>query len=82
MRKLLDYDDAQLESGRETEQSHKRLLAFLNLHYATADRVIQDLGAIRVDYHGGRLHALLSEPLGMNEIDCLRLCGFVNCLKR
>ncbi len=59
---LLDYNDVLLEKGKETEQSHKRLLAFLNLHYATADRVIQNLRAIRVDYHGGRLHAVILEP--------------------
>ena len=78
--KLLDYDDAQLESGRETEQSHKRLLAFLNLHYATADRVIQDLGAIRVDYHGGRLHAVIVEPFGNERerlLEAMRLCNLL-----
>ena len=60
--KLLDYDEALLENGMETEQSHQRLLAFLNLHYASADRVIQNMGAIRVDYHGGRLHAVVLAP--------------------
>ena len=60
--KLLDYDETLLENGMETEQSHKRLLAFLNLHYASADRVIQNMDAIRVDYHGGRLHAVVLAP--------------------
>ena len=75
--KLLDYDDTLFEQRRETEQSHKRLLAFLNLHYASADRVIQDMGAIRVDYHGGRLHAVVVAPFDNEQgrlIAAIQLC--------
>lgn len=61
---LVNYDDMRLEEGRETEASHSRALAYLHLHYAAMDRVVEDTGAQRVDYHGARLHAVISEPAG------------------
>lgn len=83
--KLLDYDNVLMENGRETEQSHQQLLAFLNLHYATADRVIQNMGAVRVDYHGGRLHAVIVEPLG-NEYEriaaAVQLCILLETISK
>ena len=83
--KLLSYDDVLMEKGRETAQSHQRLLAFLNLHYATADRVIQNIDAIRVDYHGGRLHAVVLEPFN-NERDrllkAIQLCHLLEAVAK
>lgn len=60
--RLSNYDDYRLEEGRETEGSHKRALAFLHLLYGAMDRVVQDFGAQRVDYHGARLHCVVVDP--------------------
>ena len=61
--RLSNYDDFRLESGTETEASHKRALAFLHLLYGTMDRIVQDFGAQRVDYHGARLHCVVVDPI-------------------
>lgn len=61
---LINYDEQRLDQGRETETSHKRALAFLHHHYAALDRVVEDAGAQRVDFHGARLHAVIVEPAG------------------
>jgi len=60
--RLSNYDDYRLESGSETEASHKRALAFLHLLYGAMDRIVDDFGAQRVDYHGARLHCVVIEP--------------------
>lgn len=60
---LLDFDDALTESQRETEAAHIRALRFLHFHYSACDRAVEDAGAQRVDFHGGRLHAVVSEPV-------------------
>jgi hypothetical protein len=61
---LINYDDMRLEQGVETERGHARALAFLHLHYAALDRVVEETGAQRVDFHGARLHAVIAEPAG------------------
>lgn len=61
---LINYDEFRLHEGRETERSHARALNFLHLHYGACDRVIDDLAAQRVDYHGPRVHAVVIEPSG------------------
>lgn len=59
---LLDFDNVVADGGRETEASHRDVLRFLNLHYRVWDAVVEDNGADRVDYHGPRLHAIITEP--------------------
>lgn len=61
---LLDYDRYLEELGRETEAGCATLLEFLHLHYAGMDRLIEAYGAQRVDHHGGRVHAVILEPVG------------------
>ncbi len=61
---LLDFETISLQDDRETEQSHTRVLRFLNMHYRVWDSIVDDDDAIRVDYHGPRLHALVTEPKG------------------
>jgi class 3 adenylate cyclase len=61
---LIDFDDAMMEQGRETEASHKRALTMLHLHYGICDRVAAEFEAQRVDYHGGRMHAVIVSPSG------------------
>ncbi|MEA3048763.1 MAG: hypothetical protein QOG84_599 [Sphingomonadales bacterium] len=60
--RLSNYDEYRLENGSETEYSHKRALAFLHLLYGAMDRVVEDFGAQRVDYHGARLHCVIVDP--------------------
>ncbi len=61
--RLANYDDFRLEGRQETEQGHKRGLNFLHLHYAASDRIIEDFGAVRIDYHGGRMHCVVADPI-------------------
>lgn len=61
---LQDYDVYLEELGRETESGCARLLEFVHLHYTGMDRLIEAFGAQRVDYHGGRVHAIIVEPVG------------------
>ena len=59
---LLDFDASLTESQRETESSHARALRFLHFHYSACERAVEDAGAQRVDFHGARLHAVVTEP--------------------
>ena len=47
----------------EGEICHKRTLRFLNLHYRAVYRILQRTGAILVDLHNQRLHAVIPKPL-------------------
>lgn len=60
---LINYNDYRLESDAENEQSHARALNFLHLHYQATDRLLQDFGAQRVDFHGGRMHCVIVDPI-------------------
>ena len=63
--KALGYDDVRREpDGRETEASHARGLSYLHLLYSAADRAVEAVGAQRVDFAGGRMHAVIAEPAG------------------
>ena len=61
--RLANYDEFRLEGRQETEQGHRRGLNFLHLHYAASDRIIDDFGAVRIDYHGGRMHCVVADPV-------------------
>lgn len=43
---------------------HKRTLRFLNLHYRAVHRILGQVGAIEVDFHNQRLHAVIAKPYG------------------
>lgn len=60
---LLDFDHivADPRTG-ETEASHQRVLRFLNMHYRLWDSIVDDQEADRVDFHGTRLHAIVTSP--------------------
>ena len=58
MSEMLDSTDV------EGETCHKRTLRFLNLHYRAARRILAECGAIRVDFHNQRLHAVIAKPYG------------------
>lgn len=60
---LLDFDQVVGESdGRETESSHRNLLRFLNMHYRLWDAIVEGDDADRVDYHGARMHGIVTVP--------------------
>ncbi|WP_119389883.1 adenylate/guanylate cyclase domain-containing protein [Taklimakanibacter lacteus] len=61
---LVDFDDLVVEQGKgETEASHKRVLDFLNTHYQVWDSIVDGDDALRVDFHGPRLHAVVVYPI-------------------
>lgn len=62
--KLIDYDVYLEDIGRESEAGSALLLEFVHLHYSGLDRLIEAFGAQRVDHHGGRVHAVVLEPVG------------------
>lgn len=60
---LLDFDDLVTEKGQETEAAHRRLLRFLNIHYRVWDSLVDGDDGDRIDYHGARLHAVVTSPI-------------------
>lgn len=79
--RLSNYDDFRLESGAETEASHKRALAFLHLLYGAMDRIVEDFGAQRVDYHGARLHCVVVDPEDNEEARILKALVLAQALR-
>lgn len=60
---LLDFEKLVADrDNRETEESHQSVLRFLNMHYRLWDSILDDDDAYRVDYHGARLHAIVTSP--------------------
>lgn len=62
---ITNYDEYRMEEGRETEASHERALRFLHHHYSTCDRVVEQSEVQRVDFHGGRMHAVVLNRSGL-----------------
>lgn len=61
---LIDFHEAMATRGQETEDSHGRALQMLHLHYSGCDRLIEAFEVQRVDFHGGRVHAVVLAPGG------------------
>jgi class 3 adenylate cyclase len=61
---LLDFDDLVTERGQENEAAHRRLLRFMHMHIRVWDSLIDGDEGDRIDYHGGRLHAVVVSPSG------------------
>ena len=60
---LLDFDRLASESnGNETEASHRILLQMLDTQYRLWDAIVENDEADRVDYHGARMHTIVSSP--------------------
>jgi class 3 adenylate cyclase len=79
--RLSNYDDYRLENGAETEASHKRALAFLHLLYGAMDRIVQDFGAQRIDYHGARLHCVVVDPVENEAARVLKALALAQALQ-
>ncbi len=52
-----------LGTDSETEQKHRRVLRFLNLHQRAVEAILNGAGAVKVDFHNQRLHAVVTHPL-------------------
>jgi class 3 adenylate cyclase len=62
---LLDFDTLVADNkGEESEQSHRRILQFLDTFYQLWDSVFDGNSADRVDYHVARMHAVITDPTG------------------
>jgi class 3 adenylate cyclase len=62
---LLDFNSlASNPQGEETDESHRRLLQFLDLYYQLWDQIVDANAAERVDYHVARMHAVVTDPQG------------------
>lgn len=55
--------------GKENESDHRKALRFLNLHYRAVNRVLAAVDAIRVDFAGPRLHAVITKPYDKSDDD-------------
>lgn len=63
---LMAYNDRLTEAGRETEASHARALQLLHFHYSGCDLLAEAFDVQRVDFHAGRLHAVVLTPEGVD----------------
>ncbi len=71
---LIDFNSVLTDVGQETEASHRRALEFLHAHYQACDLLIDEFDMQRVDFHGGRLHAVVLSPEGLeNEGERVRV---------
>jgi len=61
---ILNMKDMLNVTASEGELCHRRTLRFLNLHYRAVYRILQRTGAILVDFHNQRLHAVIPKPYG------------------
>jgi hypothetical protein len=59
---LLDFDRLIVDNNHETTLSHERVLQFLDMHYRVWDGIVDDQNCDRIDYHGARLHAVVTRP--------------------
>lgn len=77
---ITNYDEYRIEEdGRETEASHERALRFLHLYYSACDRVVESGSVQRVDFHGGRMHAVIlpQDERGVTQTQIDEAFGFV-----
>lgn len=58
---IVNYDEYKRINGEESEEAHEQSLRASHLFYTVADRVIGESIAQRVDFHSGRVHAVVVE---------------------
>lgn len=64
---IINMDELLGTTISEGETCHKRVLQFLSLHYRAVDKILSSCGAVRVDYHNQRLHAVIAQPYNTEE---------------
>lgn len=62
--RLMDHADHLMAHHPQTPASDARAMQFLHAHYAACDELIAAFGIQRVDFHAGRLHAVVLTPVG------------------
>jgi hypothetical protein len=62
--RLMDHADYLMARDHQTPASDARAMQFLHAHYAACDELIAAFGIQRVDFHAGRLHAVVLTPVG------------------
>lgn len=60
----VNFNEVRLTGGSRSEVGDARALSFLHMLYGAGDRVVEDAGAQRVDFHGPRMHGVVIEPRG------------------
>lgn len=65
---IVNLDDMLRSTEIEGTTCHKRVLRFLNLHMRATQRVLDDAGVDRVDFHNQRLHAFVPKPYGEDSV--------------
>jgi len=73
---LANYNEFRLKHGTDTEAAHKKALNYLHLHYQATDRLIEAFGAQRVDFHSGRMHCVIVDPIENEEQRILKALEF------
>ena len=81
---LMNFGDILVYEDDETEASHRLALQFLHLHYAVCDELVRQFDVQRVDYHGGRMHAVVLTPVGPEKSRqrAIRAMAFAEALQR
>ena len=81
---ITNYDEFRMDAGLETSASQERALRLLHLYYSAADRVIEGSPAQRVDFHSGRVHAVILEARdgGVSRETLGQALAFVEDFKR
>lgn len=64
---IQNFDKMIENTDTDGVMSHKRALRFLDLHYRAVTNILRDVSAIRVDFHGQRLHSLFTKPYNRDE---------------
>ena len=69
---IQDFNQFRVDTEGETAEAQAWALRFLHLHYSACDRVTENSGVQRVDFHGSRMHAIVptrsDDGVTVNEI--------------
>ena len=76
---IVNFDAFRIENEGETERAHKRMLRLQHTLYSACDRVAEQCGVQRVDFHGSRMHAVVlsTDPGGITIEDVGKAFRFV-----
>lgn len=80
---ITNFDNLLTDGGRETEAATQKLCSFLHGLFQSADILTDGTSVQRVDFHGGRVHAVVvsqnSEPCSLE--DLTQLVAFANGIR-
>jgi class 3 adenylate cyclase len=61
---IQNFEDILSSTEVDGVTAHKRALRFLDLHQRAVHRILRQTDTLRVDFHGQRLHAVVTKPYG------------------